>query len=232
MQCVILAAGKGTRMRDLTQHTPKPLIKVCDKTILDHVVESLPSEVTELILVTSYLEEQIKAYCGEEFYGRSVKYVTQENPAGGTGSALMCAKELVTGKFLFMYADDIHGSDALKSVVQEDHAMLGMHSDTPEQFGVLVQNEDGTLKEILEKPANPPSNLVNIGGFVIDPELFEYEPPVSDSGEVYVTDMLTAYAQVHPVKIIEQDTWIPIGNPEQIKVAESILCPENVDSVE
>lgn len=226
MQCVILAAGAGTRMRHLTCDTPKPLVQVCGKTILDHIVEALPVEITEIILVTSYLEEQIRDHCGTSFHNRSVKYVSQQNPKGGTGDALLCAKDMVKGKFLFMYADDIHGAEALKEVVQEDHAMLAMRSDTPEQFGVVVINEDGTLKKIIEKPTKPPSNLVNIGGFVLRTDIFTCQATVSDSGEVYVTDMLTEYAQTYPVKVIEQKLWIPIGSPEQVAAAEELMCPK------
>ena len=112
----------------------------------------------------------------------------------------MCAKELVTGKFLFMYADDVHGAAALAEVVEKEHAMLAMPSDTPEQFGVVYTNEDGTLKGIVEKPEQPESNLVNIGGFVITPEIFDYEASVNEgNGEIYVTDMLTEYGQTRPV---------------------------------
>ncbi len=226
MQCVILAAGKGTRMRPLTDELPKPLIEVCGKSILDHIVLALPGVITEIILVVGYRSDQIKAHCGEEFYGRKVTYVQQENFAGGTGDALLCAKDVISGKFLFMYADDIHGAEALYAVVKEEHGMLGMRSDAPERFGVLVQNEDGTLKEIVEKPDVPPSNLVNIGGFVVDDSLLGYQTEVSDSGELYVTDMLTAYAAEHPVKIIEQSEWLPIGYPEDIAKAEALLCPK------
>jgi len=226
MQCVILAAGKGTRMMPLTEDTPKPMVLVCGQTILDHIVMALPPEITELILVVGYKAEQIKEHCTYVFHGRSVQYVTQENFAGGTGEALLCAKELITGKFLFMYADDIHGAEALAKVVQEDHAMLGVHSATPELFGVLVTNGDGTLKEIIEKPAVPPSTLVNIGGFVVEPKLLEYTASKSVLGEVLVTDMFSAYAAEYPVKIIEQDVWLPIGFPEDVAKAEAVLCPK------
>ena len=84
----------------------------------------------------------------------------------------MCAKDLVKGKFLFMYADDIHGKEALAKVVKEEHAMLGMTSKTPELFGVLEQHPDGTLNQIVEKPEHPTSHLVNIGGFVVDDSIF------------------------------------------------------------
>lgn len=230
MQCVILAAGKGTRMLPLTEHLPKPLIKVCGKPLIEHIVAALPTIVTELIIVVGYKGEQIRDYCGSEYLGRKVQYVTQENYAGGTGDALRYAKDLVTGKFLFMYADDIHGDAALAAAVEEEHAMLGAYSDTPERFGVLVTDAAGNLIEILEKPANPPSNTVNIGGFVLTPEIFSYEAAVSEvHGEVLVTDMITAYAAEHPVKVITQDLWIPVGRPEDIATAEALLCPDSVE---
>jgi UDP-N-acetylglucosamine diphosphorylase / glucose-1-phosphate thymidylyltransferase / UDP-N-acetylgalactosamine diphosphorylase / glucosamine-1-phosphate N-acetyltransferase / galactosamine-1-phosphate N-acetyltransferase len=229
MQCVIICAGKGTRMRPLTDTIPKPLIRVCGKPILEHIIDALPSEIDELILVVGYLKEQITDFCGTEFKGRNVQYVIQENFAGGTGDALLCAKHLVRGKFLFMYADDIHGAHALAKVVQEEHAMLGMRSKTPERFGVLEQHADGTLKQIVEKPEHPTSDLVNIGGFVVDEGIFSYTVEVSHLGELLVTDMLNAYTTEHHVKIIEQTQWLPIGYPEHIVEAEAILCPSQID---
>lgn len=227
MQCVILAAGKGTRMQPLTNDTPKPLIKVCGKPILEHIVEALPKEIDEIILVVSYLKEQIQAFCGEEFLRKKVKYVVQDNPAGGTGDALFCVKNLVKGRFLFMYADDIHGSEALKKVISYPYAMLSHRSNEPEKFGVLKLNEDNTLKAIYEKPENPPSNLINIGGIVLDGNIFSYEAKISSSGEIYVTDMVTAFAEHYPLVVVEQSVWIPIGKPEDIAVAEAVLCPIN-----
>ncbi len=225
MQCVILAAGKGTRMRPLTEHVPKPLIKVCGKPLLQHIVEALPKEIDEIILVVNYLEEQIRAYCGEEFCGRKVKYVTQANPAGGTGDALYCAKGLLHGRFLFMYADDIHGAKTLKDVVSYPYAMLAAYSEEPQHFGVLEINDDKTLKSIHEKPEIPPSNLINIGGMVLDTDIFNYKAEPSPSGEVYITDMVTAFAKDHPVVVLEQYVWIPVGKPEDIALAEECLCP-------
>jgi len=217
-------------MRPLTETIPKPLIEVCGTPILDHIIQALPAVIDELVLVVGYRQEQIRTYCGELHLGKKITYVEQADFAGGTGDALMCAKEAVTGKFLFMYADDIHGAPALATVVAEDHAMLGMYSETPELFGVLEQNEDGTLKAIVEKPAEPTSDLVNIGGFVVDPSIFSYEVAVSaEHDELLVTDMLTAYAVDHPVKIIAQETWLPIGYPEHIAAAEAVLCPDYVD---
>jgi UDP-N-acetylglucosamine diphosphorylase / glucose-1-phosphate thymidylyltransferase / UDP-N-acetylgalactosamine diphosphorylase / glucosamine-1-phosphate N-acetyltransferase / galactosamine-1-phosphate N-acetyltransferase len=225
MKCVLLCAGKGTRMAPLTDTVPKPLINICGKSILSHIVGNLPIEVDELVLVVGYRQEQIREHCGENFMGRTVTYVEQENFAGGTGDALLCARDVLSGTFLFLNGDDIYGKEALAQIVQEEHAIFSMISDTPERFGVLVKNEDGTLKEIIEKPKNPTSNIVNIGGYVINDSIFKYDVPVSESGELYVTDFISMYAQHNPVKIIEQDLWLPIGYPEHIRAAEEVLCP-------
>ena len=108
-----------------------------------------------------------------------------------------------------------------------DHMIFGYHSDFPERFGVLVPNPDGTLKGIIEKPANPPSNHINIGGYVLQESIFSYQVPLSPSGELYVTDMVTAYAQDNRVEIVEQGLWIPLGYPDDIAKAEAILVHSN-----
>jgi len=228
MQAVILCAGKGTRMRPLTNKTPKPLLKVCGKPILDHIIEALPPEIEEVILVVGYLKDQIKEYCGSEYLGKKITYVEQENFSGGTGDALMCAKDRVTGKFLFMYADDIHGAEALAKVVKEDHAILAMRTNQPELFGILSLRADGTLAGMVEKPepGTEPSDWANISGWVVTPDIFKPDIALSPRGELEATDMLTAYAADHPVKIIKQDLWLPIGYPEHIAAAEAVLCPK------
>ena len=213
-------------MRPLTLITPKPLIQVCGKSILDHIVEALPSEIDEIILVTNYLEDQIKAHCGEEFHGRTVQYVTQENPTSGTGAALLATKDLITGKFMQLNGDDIYSKAVLEQAVTLPQAIISVESDTPELFGVLEINSDGTLRRIIEKPENPTSDLVNTGGFVADKALLEYEVAISHLGELLVTDLLTAYAQDYPLQVVTDGQWIPIGNPEQLAMAESILCPK------
>lgn len=225
MQCVILAAGEGTRMRPLTEILPKPLIRVCEKPIIEHIIEALPEIIDELIIVVGYKGDMIREYCGNEFLGRKVRYVTQDNPKAGTADALMYAKDLARGKFLVMYADDIHGKEALAEVVEKEAGMLTAISLTPEKFGVLVLKADGTLDSIIEKPIIPPSNYVNIGGFVVTEEIFTIHTELSASGEYYLTDTMTEYAKTHQVSVVVQPSWLPIGYPEHIEQAEVSLCP-------
>lgn len=222
MQCVILAAGKGTRLRPLTDHCPKPLVKVLGKTLLDHIVLALPSAVDELIIVIGYKGEMIREYCGQMFHGRKVTYVEQVEQ-NGTAMALWLCKDLLHGRFLFMFADDIHGRQDIARVTSYSRAMLTMTSETPERFGVVVRNPDGTLAEMIEKPQHPPSNLVSTGVMVLDTHIFGFEPQVQVKGEYYLTEVLERYAREYPVAVVEEQIWIPIGYPEDITKAETLL---------
>jgi bifunctional UDP-N-acetylglucosamine pyrophosphorylase/glucosamine-1-phosphate N-acetyltransferase len=223
MQCVILAAGKGTRLRPLTDDIPKPLVKVNGKTLLDHIVACLPSAIDEIIIVTGYLGEKIHEYCGENFHGRRVTYVTQEEQKG-TAHALWLCKDLLKGRFLFMFADDLHGVRDIARVTSYTRAMLTFTTSTPEKFGIVVRHPDGTLAEMIEKPEHPPSNLASTGVMVLDDHIFEFDPyAVETKGEYYLTDVIQQYAKKYPIAVVEQVLWIPIGYPEDIERAENIL---------
>jgi len=222
MQCVILAAGKGTRLRPLTENTPKPLVKVAGKALLDHIIESLPTSVDELILVTGYLEDKIKKHCGEVFHGKKVTYVHQAEQRG-TGHALWLCKDLIKGRFLFMFADDLHGSQDIARAVSYTRSMLTLTTDNPERFGIVVRHPDGTLAEMIEKPEHPPSNLASTGVMVLDEHIFNFDLKIEKDGEFYLTDVIAEYAKEYPIAVVEQSLWIPVGYPEDIEKAERIL---------
>lgn len=222
MQCVILAAGTGTRLKPLTDNCPKPLVKVNGKPLLSHIIDALPSGVDELIIVVGYLGHMIREYYGTEYQGRKITYVEQLE-RNGTARALLLCKDFLKGRFLFMFADDIHGKEDIARVTSYSRGMLAKTSDTPERFGVVVRNPDGTLSEIVEKPTHPPSNLVSTGVMVLDENIFKFEATTPLKGEYYLTEVLEQYAKQYPVAVVEEQLWIPIGYPDDIARAETLL---------
>lgn len=222
MQCVILAAGKGTRLRPLTDNCPKPLVKVAGKPLLDHIVEALPTAVDELIIVVGYLGGMIEEYCGKEFHGRKVTYITQEEQKG-TAHALWLCKDLIKGRFLFLFADDIHGKEDLARATSYIRSILVASVSNPEKFGIVVRNPDGTLGLMIEKPEHAPSNCASTGAMILDEHIFEFEPETPVKGEYYLTEVIERYAQEYPIAVVEEHLWIPIGYPEDIIRAETIL---------
>ncbi len=222
MQCVILAAGKGTRLRPLTDNCPKPLVKVGGRPLLDHIVEALPSAVDELIIVVGYLGDQIKEYCGTEFHGRKVRYMEQVEQ-NGTARALWLCKDMIKGRFMFLFADDIHGKEDLARAASFVRSILVASVSQPEKFGIVVRNPDGTLGLMIEKPEHAPSNCASTGAMVLDDHIFEFEPQTPVKGEYYLTEVIERYAKEYPIAVVEEQLWIPVGYPEDITRAETIL---------
>lgn len=224
MQAIIFTAGDGSRMRPLTLTKPKALLEIAHKPILSYLGEALPDEVTELIVIVGYLREQIEAFCGKEFMGRPVTYVVQEQKTGTARALQLCQPHLKQGSFLVLAAaDDLIGAQALKDAVRYERAIITSYNDHPEKFGVITTNEDGTVKEFVEKPQHFVSNLVNTNSMVLDQHVFEYEPDAHTNGEFYLTTMVSKLAKDYPVYTVPADFWFPIATPEDLKKAEDML---------
>jgi len=222
MQCVILAAGEGRRMRPLTNEHPKPLVTLCGVPLLDHIVGALPNAITELIIVIGYKGEQIKAHCGDVYHGRNVTYVWQQEPKG-TADALFLAQPHLRGRFLLLFADDLHGKDDLAQALQYDVSLLVRRHEHPERFGVVSLNDRGYLKKITEKPEIPETDLVSTGGMVLDERIFNYKTEPAVNGEYYIPPLLQSLAADTDVAVVHESFWLPIGYPEDLARAETFL---------
>lgn len=209
-------------MRPLTEDTPKPLVQVAGQPLLHHVAQAVPEAITEFIIVEGYLGGQIKKYCGDEFLGRPVTYVHQPEKLG-TADALIRCQDKITGRFLLLYADDLFSGEGLTKLLTHDNALLVMEHDEPERFGVVDVDEAGRVTNMLEKPDNPPTNLVSVGPMVLTKDIFAYEPDTHASGELVVTSMVQKLAQDKPVYTEEAKFWFPVANPEHVQEAKKIL---------
>src|SRR5688500_12407292 len=108
MKALIFAAGRGVRMMPLTADTPKPMLKILARPLLAHILEILPKEVTELLIVVGYKSEVIKEHFGNEWRGIPITYVDQKDQLG-TGDALWACRSYLKPKerFFVIYADDL-----------------------------------------------------------------------------------------------------------------------------
>lgn len=225
MKAIILAAGEGVRMRPLTLKTPKPLLKINGKPILEHIVQRLPNEINEIILVVGYLGEQIKNYCGDKFLGKQVRYIWQKKKLGTYHALKLCEPFIKKGeKFLMLYADDIHGAKGIKNCLSYERALIVEEAKDPRKFGVIRLNDDDSISEIIEKPENPPSNLVSTGVLLLDSKIFEYEADLHPNGEYYVTSAISKMLKDnYQIFAVKSTMWFSIGYPEDIKKAEKFL---------
>lgn len=224
MKALILAAGKGTRMLPLTESTPKPLLKVNDNPLLAHILESLPEEVSEIILVVGHMEDQIKDFFGTSYKARNITYITQSE-AGGTWPACLLAKEffLPDEKFLLTYADDIYDQKSIENCLKYDNATLVAKVEDPRRYGVVEVDQDGYIIDIEEKPQKPKTNIVAPGVYVLSSKIFEYQYPDNGKTEKYFTDVYAEYLKNEKVKAVPTKVWATIAFPEDLQKAEEVL---------
>ena len=224
MQAVILAAGKGSRLRPLTDTVPKPMIRVGGKPILEHTLGTLPQEIREAIIIIGYKGEVVRDYFGDRLGNVAITYVEQEE-LKGTGHALLAAKPyLREGRFLLLNSDDLyHPEDLRDACKQKTPVVLVRRSENPERFGACIVDDMGNISEILEKRENPPSNLVNIGAYVLHRDIFNIPAPLLPNGELNLAEQVGAWAKQRPVKALEARFWQPINNLEELEQAEKIL---------
>lgn len=218
MKIVILAAGKGTRMLPLTESTPKPLLRFRGQTILDHIFQALPDEISEAILVINYLGEQIKDYCGEEFHGRHVSYVAGQTK--GTGFDIMAARSFISPgeRFSIAYGDEAFTRENLLACLKYEYSWLCFATtlEQAHQFGVALIDENGRIQSVVEKPQNP-SSLLAVNGFMVtNSDIFNYQVQLHANGEQYLSDMMSAFAQDHPVQAVICNAQPSITTPDDL----------------
>lgn len=224
MKALVFAAGKGIRMRPLTLAAPKPLIKLGGKALLRRILEALPAEISEIVLVVGYKGEMIKEEFGRSWQGKPIIYVDQKEQLG-TWNALEISKAHLEReeRFLVLNSDDIYAKEDLARLILEKRALLAYEVPDPGRFGVLMVDAGDNILDIEEGPENPKSNLVNTGAYVFGPEIFEYPPPISERGEYLITEGIQKYIRDHSMKAVRAKFWMPIGYPEDLERAEEFL---------
>ena len=228
MQSVILAAGLGTRMGKLTENTPKPLLEVGGKTLLEHKLDALPGIVDEVIIVIGYKGEKIKDRYGDNYKGRKISYVIDEKLTG-TATALWSAKDMLRGRFLAMMGDDIYSEESIRAAAEADFSIVCKRAVSGEP-GSRVVIKDGKLAGFVtpliyaRDHADP--GIIFTGLYSLTTDIFNYEPVKMELKEEWglpQTLLLLAAAPEKEIKIIYTDFWLPIGTPEELAEAEKLL---------
>jgi dTDP-glucose pyrophosphorylase len=222
VDAIILAAGLGTRLRPHTLATPKPLLHVRGKPILDWTLGALPRVVDRVLVVVHYLAEQIDTYLRSQSHFTAWQTILQEQPRG-TGDALRaCREHLRSDRFLVLNGDDLYGAADLAALAACSAGLLVQPVDEPRRFGIAFLRLDGKLEKLVEKPDLSGRHLANIGAYLFPRHVFETQIALSARGEYEITDYVSALAQREPVEVVEADFWLPIGTIEVWQSAQHV----------
>lgn len=221
MDAIILAAGLGTRLRPHTLTTPKPLLPVQGRPILDWILGALPPAVNRIVVVVNYLAEQIEGYLKKQRRFADWQTVRQESPRG-TGDALRCCRGRIDAeRFLVLNGDDLYGAADLAELAARPAGLLVQEVNEPEKFGIVFARPDGTLDKLIEKPKLPPPQMANIGAYLFPRFALDVELPLSPRGEYEITDAVSAVAARQPFHVVPARFWLPIGTVEAWQAAQS-----------
>jgi len=221
MKAVILAAGKGTRMGELTKNLPKPLLKIKSKTLLEYKMDVLPAECNEVIIIVGYLGEHIKDYFGHEYNGKKITCVYSE-PLG-TGYALWQAKDYLRGRFIVMCGDDLYAREDVQKCVSYPLSALAFKTLAAQSGGKIITNEDGYVKDIQEGN-HPTGSVIATGMYVLDDTVFDM-PLVEAGNGKEEFGLPQTILQVKDVKIMPvfATKWHQVSVPGDLKLDENEL---------
>ncbi len=196
MKAVIMAGGEGTRLRPLTSNAPKPMLPVCNRPMMEHIIQLLAQHgFDEIVVTVAFLANHIKTYFGDgSEFGVTMRYADEPVPLGTAGS-VGNARAWLDETFMVISGDVLTDIDLSK--VLEFHrekgavATIGLTPvENPLEFGIVITKEDGSIERFLEKPTwgQVFSDTINTGIYVFEPEIFDFIPEgrsVDFSSEVF-----------------------------------------------
>lgn len=225
-KAVLLAAGRGTRMRELTAELPKPMMKVRGKPVLLHIIENLQSVgIKEFLIVVGYRAQVVREYFGDgDCFGLRIRYVTQE-VQDGTGRVVELARGFAADNAFVLHYGDILLERAnyprIVSLSDDVEAIVTVKANEDcSKGGAVFVNEKMEVTDVREKAAagTPTSPWYNAGVYAFRPTIFEFTAKLQPSprGEYELTDAIREMAQSgKKVQALElSGEWADVRDPE------------------
>src|SRR5579864_2826480 len=237
MQALILAGGEGTRLRPLTSTIPKPVVPLANRPHLAFMIDWLARHgVDEVILSCGFMAEGVRRVLGEgESLGVHIRYVEEPTPLG-TGGALRYAGELLTGRFLMLNGDVLSDFDLTAQLEAHERtgasATLALYPvEDPSAYGLVRLNDDGTVREFVEKPRpeESDSNLINAGAYVLEPSVLDDMAPPGTNISIE-RDVFPRLVGRGLHGFIGEGYWLDIGTPERYLQGTFDILEGNVET--
>ncbi|MFA5450052.1 MAG: nucleotidyltransferase family protein [Clostridia bacterium] len=182
MKAIIMAGGKGSRLQPLTNDIPKPLVKIIDKPVMEHIIELLKKHgITDIGVTLGYKSEAITDWFGGgERYGVNLTYFVEKEPLGTAGS-VKAAENFLSDEFLVISGDAYTDIDLTKAIAfhkakQSKFTLIATPHKSPVGLGVLETDHDGRVTAFIEKPPTIRPSLINCGIYIINREVLKMIP--------------------------------------------------------
>jgi mannose-1-phosphate guanylyltransferase len=218
---ILLVGGMGTRLKPLTNESPKPMLPVAGLPVTEHqILAAKRAGIHTLILATSYLADVFTPYFGDgSKWGIKIRYAVEKEPLG-TGGAIRNAAEFLTGdEPIVIFNGDVLSRHSIAEQIkfhQDKKADVTLHLievDDARAFGCVPTDPAGQVTAFLEKMENPVTNFINAGCYVFSPDVMN-EIPLGAVVSVERETFPALIAQHRPVFAYkEQAYWLDVGTP-------------------
>lgn len=224
MKAIILAAGKGTRMGELSITTPKPMLQVLGKTLIEHKLDMMPDIIDEVVIVVGYLKDKVTEVLGHQYGRLKITYIEQYELKGTAHSLFMCKDILAhEERFLVMNGDDIYSKEDMESCIKEDYSILIRETESLKGKAKVIFDNEGVIKDIIEKYPDDEKGFINTGMYSLTPKYFNYEMMVIPGGEFGLPQTIMSMKKDVSIKAVMANFWIQITAPDDLIMAEQFL---------
>ncbi|MGL4367007.1 MAG: sugar phosphate nucleotidyltransferase [Brevinemataceae bacterium] len=240
MKIVLPLAGKGTRLLPHTENTPKPLMFVAGKTILDYLMEQLiPLNPTEFVFIVGYLKEDIENYLRKNYPNLPMCFIEQTNPQG-LGHAVYQARDAFykDEDMLVVLGDQTFKVDWNKMLENSYNRISIAKVTDPSSFGIVECDKQGFILEMEEKPENPKSNSAISGIYyfpsaqaVFSALAYQIAQNIRTRGEIQLTDSMKIMMKSgEKFQALEISDWNDCGNHADLIAANQTLLSSQHNS--
>jgi dTDP-glucose pyrophosphorylase len=228
---VVSAGGRGTRMGELTDDKPKQLIEIAGRPFIGYLMDNLvQAGAEEIILVVGHKKEAWSDFLSSLPF--EVTIVDQSAALAdkyGTACPIEAVEPLIGNEsFVSVNGDNLYSVTDLRRLFTDDEFtyVAGVEHEQPERFGVIMKNDDGMVEQIIEKPSDPTSNLINTGLYKFTPRIFSVVKALAPSprNEYEITDAINQLSTEGNVRLHRlRDYWHDFGRPEDIEAVERFI---------
>ena len=182
VRALLLAGGYGTRLRPLTDHTPKCLVEIGGKPLLAHWLETLFSaDIDRVLINTHYLPRQVEDFCANSPYAAQIDLIYEPELLGTAGTLRANRSYFKSSRTLLAHADNFTLFDPQEFMAKHQSrppecraTMMTFETDTPTSCGIVLLDKNGVIIGYHEKVANPPGNMANAAVFLLEKEAFSW----------------------------------------------------------
>ena len=230
MKAVLLCAGKGTRIREITNgEKPKPMIEVNGKPLIEHTLDWLSNyDVEEVLINLHYKGDIIKEYFGPSYSGINIKYYWEDELLG-TAGALTQMKEDLNSNFYVIYGDIITDVDLEKlHQIQSKSSSLGTvlvynGEENLSEASIISLDASNNIEEFIEKPDKQTiskfngEKWTNAGIYCLNPKILDYIGEEKDFSQDVFPEIIEDEKPLNAFKLPDEAYWHEVGNPERYR---------------